>query len=421
VADINERFATIEQNPAGGLNRRQILTRAAALGVAVGLTGKSGGAALAQDATPAAAAPSGDPVRIGQPYNLTGGYASLDTPARDGSALAAKEINARGGVLGRPLELIVYDGRSDVPTIASITQRLVEEDQVIALAGLTDTSYMRAAGPVAQENQIPFLDVGGTAPIITQIGDFIFMLPFGDNVQAAAAAEYVAEQGWTTTALLVDEAMDYTKFLANYFEQAFTGAGGEVVSRLAYNIGDTDFSAQLTEFVNLDPQPDFYFISANPGEIGTIVAQARAAGLTAPIVGGDGYDTPDLARLGGQVTPVNDVIFTTHQGLYDDSPAAQAFIDAYQAEYGRAPENVFAALGYDGVNLMAAAIERAGTTDGPAVREALAATAGFEGVTGTISYEEGSRIPSKSVALIEVVDNENTLIEVVVPENVPAA
>ncbi|HYO30143.1 MAG TPA: ABC transporter substrate-binding protein, partial [Thermomicrobiales bacterium] len=190
---------------------------------------------------------------------------------------------------------------------------------------------------------------------------------------------------------------------------------------LAYNIGDTDFSAQITEFKNLNPQPDFYFISANPGEIGTIVQQVRAAGLAAPIVGGDGYDTPLLAELGGQAGPVNDVVFTTHQGIYDESPAAQAFIAAYEAEYGRAPENVFAALGYDGVNLMADAMTRAGTVDGPAVRDALAATEGFEGVTGTISYAEGSRIPSKSVALIEVVDNANTLIEVVVPENVPEA
>jgi len=214
VTDGTKRIATTGQSPASGLNRRQVLTRAAALGVAAGLTGRAG-QALGQDAT--AAAPTGDPIRIGQPYNLTGGYASIDTPARDGSALAAKEINARGGVLGRPLELIVYDGKSDVPTIASITQRLVEEDRVVALAGLTDTSYMRAAGPVAQENQIPFLDVGGTAPIITQIGDYIFMLPFGDNVQAAAAAEFAKEQGWQTAGMLVDEAMDYTKFLARYF------------------------------------------------------------------------------------------------------------------------------------------------------------------------------------------------------------
>jgi branched-chain amino acid transport system substrate-binding protein len=288
------------------------------------------------------------------------------------------------------------------------------------MVGLTDTSYMLAAGPVAQEAGIPFLDVGGTAPLITTVGDFIFMLPFGDNVQAAVAAEYAHEQGWTTAALLLDEAMDYTKFLAKYFKDRFTmeDIGGEIVSELSYSSGDTDFSGQLTEFVNLDPQPDFLFISANPSEIGTIIQQARDLGLTLPIVGGDGYDTPLLAEL---APGASNVFFTTHEGIYGDDPAAAAFSEAYEAEYGNPPEAVFAALGYDGIKLMADAITRAGTLDGAAVRDALAATQGFEGVTGTISYDEGSRIPSKSVALIEVVDGKNNLLEIVVPEVVPEA
>lgn len=398
---------------SGKITRRAVVVRAAALGVAAPTltTMLAASPVAAQDA---------EVIKIGQPYNLTGGYASVDQPASNGSALAAEEINAAGGVLGMPIELIVYDGKSDVPTISAVAKKLVEEDGVIAMVGLTDTSYMKAAGPVAQENQVPFLDVAGTAPVITSIGDYIFMLPFGDNVQAAVAAEFAKEKGWKTCAMLVDEAMDYTKYLAKYFDERFTSEdiGGTVVSRLAYNMGDTDFSAQLTEFKNLDPQPDFYFISANPGEIGTIVKQARDMGLTAPIMGGDGYDTPLLAELAG---PVNDVFFTTHQGIYDKSEKADAFIAAYEAKYGVPPENVFAALGYDGVYLMAAAIEAAGSTDGPAIREALAATSGWEGVTGTISYEEGSRIPSKSVALIEVKDGKNELIEIVVPEIVPEA
>ena len=260
---------------------------------------------------------AGEPIKIGSPYNLTGGYASIDNPAANGSRLAVKEINEAGGVLGRPLEIIIEDGKSDVPTITSVAKKLVEEDGVHVMAGLTDTSYMLAAGPVAQEAGIPFLDVGGTAPLITTVGDFIFMLPFGDNVQAAVAAEYAHEQGWTTAALLLDEAMDYTKFLAKYFNDRFTmeDIGGQIVSELSYSMGDTDFSAQLTEFVNLDPQPDFLFISSNPGEIGTIVRQARDLGLTMPIVGGDGYDTPLLAELGGDAA--TNIFFTTHQGIYD--------------------------------------------------------------------------------------------------------
>ena len=398
---------------SGKITRRAVVVRAAALGVAAPTltTMLAASPVAAQDA---------EVIKIGQPYNLTGGYASVDQPASNGSALAAEEINAAGGVLGMPIELIVYDGKSDVPTISAVAKKLVEEDGVIAMVGLTDTSYMKAAGPVAQENQVPFLDVAGTAPVITSIGDYIFMLPFGDNVQAAVAAEFAKEKGWKTCAMLVDEAMDYTKYLAKYFDERFTSEdiGGTVVSRLAYNMGDTDFSAQLTEFKNLDPQPDFYFISANPGEIGTIVKQARDMGLTAPIMGGDGYDTPLLAELAG---PVNDVYFTTHQGIYDKSEKADAFIAAYEAKYGTPPENVFAALGYDGIYLMAAAMEAAGSAEGPAIRDALAATAGWEGVTGTISYEEGSRIPSKSVALIQVKDGKNELLEIVVPEVVPEA
>jgi branched-chain amino acid transport system substrate-binding protein len=403
----------------GRYHRRQIIHRAAALGLAAPMAAamlKVAPGAAAQDS-----APSGEPIKIGSPFNLTGGYASVDNPAANGAKLAVKEINAAGGVLGRPLEHFIEDGKSDVPTITSITKKLVEENGVHVLVGLTDTSYMLAAGPVAQEAGLPFLDVAGTAPLITTVGDFVFMLPFGDNVQAAVAAEYVNEQGWKTTAILVDEAMDYTKFLAQYFKDRFTmeDIGGEVVSELAYSMGDTDFSAQLTEFVNLDPQPDFLFISANPGEIGTIVRQARDLGLTLPIVGGDGYDTPLLAELGGDAA--TNIVFTTHQGIYDQTPIAEEFNAAYEAEYGNPPEAVFAALGYDAIYLMTDAIERAGTTDGAAVRDALAATQGFEGVTGTVTYEPGIRIPSKSVALIEVVDGENQLIEIVVPEVIPPA
>jgi len=405
----------------GQYDRRGVIRRAMALGLAAPLVAAmmKAAPAAAQDASPAAA-PSGEPIKIGSPYNLTGGYASLDNPAANGSKLAVKEINAAGGVLGRPLEIYVEDGKSDIPTITSVTKKLVEEDGVNALVGLTDTSYMLAAGPVAQEAGLPFIDAGGTAPLITTVGDYIFMVPFGDNVQAAVSAEFAKEKGWKTAGLLVDEAMDYTKFLAKYFQDRFTmeDIGGQIVSELTYQSGDTDFSSQLTEFKNLNPAPDFLFISSNPQEVGTIIQQARDLGLEMPIVGGDGYDTPLLAEL---APTASNVFFTTHEGIYGDSPAAVAFGKAYEAEYGKPPEAVFAALGYDGIKLMADAMTRAGTIDGAAVRDALAATQGFEGVTGTISYEPGVRIPSKSVALIEVVDGKNTLLKIVTPEIVPPA
>ena len=405
---------------SGELSRRQILGRAAALGVSgsmlTALLRVAPGAGA--QATPTV---SGDPVVIGCPYNLTGGYASIDNPARDGSLLAAMELNAGDGILGRPVELKVYDGKSETTTISSVVQRLIEEDEVPVLVGLTDTSFMLAGGQLAQDAGVPFLDVGGTAPIITSIGDYIFMLPFGDNVQAAAAAEFANEKGWKTCALLLDEAMDYTKFLAAYFDARFTAddIGGEIIAESTYSMGDTDFSGQLTDFANLDPQPDFLFISSNPGEIGTIIKQARDLGLEQPILGGDGYDTTLLVELAGDTA--HDIYFTTHQGIFGDSPEGAAFLEAYEAEYGATPEVAFSALGYDGIKLMADAITRAGSLEGEAIRDALAATEGFKGATGEITYEEGERIPSKSVALVEIVDQVPTLIEIVVPETIPPA
>jgi branched-chain amino acid transport system substrate-binding protein len=386
--------------------RRAVLAGAASAVAAAGVA-RTGLGASAQS--------SDEPIKIGAPYNLNGALASIDNPARDGSLLAVKQINEAGGVLGRPIELVVYDGKSDLTTVTNITKQLIEEDNVVALVGLTDTSYMLAAGQIAQEAGRPFLDVGGTAPIITSVGDYIFMVPFGDNVQASAGAEFAVKQGWTTAALLYDSANDYTNFLASYFKARFTAddLAGQILDESTYQPGDPEYSSQLTEFQNLEPQPAFLYVAAMPENIGSIVAQARNFGLEQPILGGDGYDTPLLVELAGDKS--HDVYFTNHAGLLGGSPEGEAFVAAYQAEYNRAPESAFAALGFDGVKLMADAIARAGNTEGAAIRDALQATQGFKGATGEISYQPGARIPQKSVAIIEIIDGQQTLVEIVVP------
>ncbi len=223
---------------------------------------------------------------------------------------------------------------------------------------------------------------------------------------------------FVTAVLLYDNANDYTNFLAAYFKARFTAEdlAGQILDESTYQPGDPEYSSQLTEFQNLNPQPAFLYIAAMPENIGSIVAQARDFGLEQPILGGDGYDTPLLVELAGDKS--HDVYFTNHAGLLGGSPEGEAFVAAYHTEYNRAPESAFAALGYDGVKLMADAIERAGTTDGAAVRDALQATHGFRGATGEISYPVGSRIPQKSVAIIEIVDERQTLVEIVVPQQV---
>jgi branched-chain amino acid transport system substrate-binding protein len=378
-------------------------------------------AAAAKPTTaPAPAAAAGKTIKIGMPYGITGELSSIEGESAKGSQLAVKEINAAGGINGMQIEPFYADTKSDITTATTVVSQMVDSNKVDVLVGLTDTSYMLATGPVAQKAGVPFMDVGGTAPIITSVGDYIFMLPFGDNTQAAATAEFTyGKKGWRNATMLMDTEWDYTKFLAKYFIDRFTEQGGKMVLEDTYKGGDKDFSAQLTKIKNLQPQPDFVFVSANPDDIGTIVKQARDQGVMLPIVGGDGYDTPLLTDVPGPEKSAN-VFFSTHLGIYGDDPTAAKFRDSFKKEFGQEPQSVFAALGYDGVNLMADAIKRAGSPDHKAIRDALASTKGWKGASGEITYPPGDRIPSKSVALIEVKDGKFNLLNIVVPAKIPA-
>jgi branched-chain amino acid transport system substrate-binding protein len=375
--------------------------------------------AAAAKPTTAPAAATGKTIKIGVPAGITGALSSIEGEASQGSQLAIKQINAAGGINSTMIEPLYADTKSDITTATTVVTQMVESNKVDVLVGMTDTSFMLATGPVAQKAGVPFLDIGGTAPVITSLGDYIFMLPFGDNTQAAATAEFTyAKKGWKSAAMLMDTEWDYTKFLSKYFIDRFTEEGGKMLLEDTYKSGDKDFSAQLTKIKNLQPQPDFVFISAVPDDIGTIVKQARDQGVSLPIVGGDGYDTPLLTEVAGPEKSAN-VFFSTHLGVYGDDPAAAKFRDAFKAEYGQEPQSVFAALGYDGINLVADAIKRAGSTDHKAIRDALAATKGWKGSSGEITYPSGERIPSKSVALIEVKEGKFNLLDVVVPEKIP--
>jgi branched-chain amino acid transport system substrate-binding protein len=410
--------ALIQDAIAKRTTRRDILRRGAALGVASSMIG----AMITVSESTKVWAQDAEPIVIGCPYNLTGAMQSIDVPAKDGSMLAAAMLNAADGVLGRQVQLVVENGESDLTVVTTITKKMVDSDHVVAFAGLTDTDYVRAAGAVAQENKLPFVNVGATAPILAQIGNFIFFVPFGDNVQAAVAAEFCNEQGWKTAAMLVNDGTSYTKFLSQYFKERYgmDDIGGEIVLEKAYKAEDTDFSGQITDIKNLDPQPSMIFAAAVPFEVGTLIKQIRDAGITIPIVGGDGYDTPSLLELAGDQAV--DVYFTTHEGIYgDQSPESKTFTDAFNTEYGKMPDSIFAALGYDGINLLCDAIKRAGDTDGEMVREALAATTGYKGATGEISYVDGSQIPAKSVAIIVTKDGKFELVKTTVPATVPEA
>src|SRR5215207_2883751 len=363
-----------------------------------------------------------EPIRIGLGFDLTGAESSLDLPAANGAQLAIDEINANGGVLGQQIEGILHDTRYEMDITAQVAHQFVEEDGVSAVVGFTDSDSVLASGPILQAAGIPFITAGATSPLLPeQIGDLFFMACFGDNVQAAAAAEYAYENFGPTAYLLTDEGVEYTTLLAAYFKARFEELGGTIVLEDTYADDATDFSAQITKIRALAEQPDFYFISAMPYNVGPVVLQFRQAGLDGPIVGGDGYDTPDILSVAGE--SANNVYFTTH-ALMDPElgiESIQAFMTAYNDKYGHAPENAFAALGYDAMKLLADAIERAGSTDATAIQEALLATTDFPGITGLITYANGEHIPQKGVTIIEIADGQFTLAEEVVPETVPPA
>jgi amino acid/amide ABC transporter substrate-binding protein, HAAT family (TC 3.A.1.4.-) len=381
-------------------------------------------AACAPAATPTAAPATptgGPPIRIGAPFNLTGGMASIDVPAANGARLAAEEINAAGGVLGRPLELLIRDTKTDPATAATVVTQLIEQDKVVAVIGFNDSDYVLAAGPICQRAGIPFITVGATSPRLPgQVGDMLFLTPFGDNVQAAVGAEFAFEKFGKTAYLLWDKGAEFTTVLAKYFKDRFTELGGSIVLEDTYQSGDKDFSAQIAKVKALPQQPDFYYISALPDDVGTIVKQFRNAGITGPIVGGDGYDTPLLIQVAGPAA--ENVFFTTHSLLTADSPneRVRKFVTAYKQKYGTEPEAVFAALGYDTVYVLAEAIRRAGSTDGQAIKKALESIRDFPAVTGVINYSPQSHIPQKGVTVIEVKGGKFTLAAERVPQKVPA-
>jgi branched-chain amino acid transport system substrate-binding protein len=362
-------------------------------------------------------------INIGGTYNLTGAMASLDVPASHGSLLAVKEINAAGGVLGKQINYILLDGKTDSATNGNIATQLITTNKVVAIVGNTDSDSALAIGPIAQKAGVPYLTAGATSPKLPdQVGDYMFLAPFGDNVQAAAGAEYMYNKlNCRNVWRFWDKGAEYTTLLAKYWQERFEEMGGKMVLDDTYTQGDTDFSAQITRLKALSPQPDCLYVAAlQASDAGAIAKQLRDAGITLPMVGGDGYDGPELVGVGG--TGAENTFFTTHAFISADkgSDKMKAFIAAYNKEYGTNPESAFAALGYDAVYLMVDAIKRANSTDSKAIHDALAATKGLAGVTGTVTYQPGIRVPQKSVTIIAIKDGQYSLAEEVTPEKVPA-
>jgi len=358
----------------------------------------------------AAASLGAEPIRIGFFMSMTGRDASFGEASLRGAMLAVDGLNGGGGVLHRPVELVVEDDRSLAGEAATAAKKLISRDRVVALVGECSSARTLEAAPIAQSSGIPLVTPASTSPRVTQAGDAIFRVCFVDSFQGDVIATFARRRlGLTRAALLVDSTAPYSVGLAEYFSKRFAALGGEVVARQSYSGTDTDFRAQLTAIRAAGPDALFlpgYYVAA-----GLVARQARDLGLRATLLGGDGFEAPQLLEIGGDA--LEGAYYSTHFAAENTDPVSRAFVEAFRARYGAAP-NGLSALTYDAVRLVADAIRRAGTTDRGPLRLALSGTRGFPGVTGltTINAERNA---DKEAAIITVRNGRLTFVEAIRP------
>jgi branched-chain amino acid transport system substrate-binding protein len=355
--------------------------------------------------------PPGGVIKVGEFASLTGSEATFGQMSHHGTELAIAEFNAAGGVLGQKLELHTEDNQSKHGESKTIAKKLISRDGVIALLGEVASSRSLEAAPVCQESKIPQISPSSTNPKVTEIGDYIFRVCFTDPQQGKALAQ-LAQRTLKAhrVAVLTDAASAYSVGLGTYFKAAFTSAGGELTGEAKYSAGDKDFSAQLTAIKAQNPEA--LFVPGYYTEVGLIARQARALGIQAPLFGGDGWESSELVNIGGAA--VEGDYFSTHFSPQEQDPAVQKFVHDFEAKYGTTPDGM-AALGYDSALVLADAIKRAGSTAGAKVRDALAATSDFPGITGKITID-ARRNATKPLVILQVKDGKFHLVEKIAPQ-----
>jgi branched-chain amino acid transport system substrate-binding protein len=360
----------------------------------------------------AGTAAAADTVRVGVYLPLTGQMAYGGQLELEGIQMAYKEMPE---ILGQKVELFVVDNKSDKVESANAVKRLIDKEKVVAIIGTYGSSLAMAGGEVAEKSAIPMVGTSCTNPLVTQGKKYIFRVCFIDPFQGAGAATYAfKELGFKKAALLVDVANDYSVGLASFFQKSFAKQGGEVVANLKYQSGDQDFTAQLTEIIS--KKPDVMFIPSYFAEGAIIMKQAQELGAQFRIMGGDALDNPKIVEIGGAA--VEGFVHTTFPydpSMKDMSPMAQKFTDNWNKTYPGKEPNVNAALGYDTYMLVLDAIKRAGKADPAAITTALAATKGFEGVTGATTIN-ATHDAEKPVGLVLIKGGKKTYVGSITPE-----
>jgi branched-chain amino acid transport system substrate-binding protein len=376
------------------IGTRRTLAAAGALAMAMALGAckdhQGGGAAAVNE------------IVVGEYGSMTGSEATFGQSTHNGLTMAIEEINAAGGIKGKKVKLVSYDDQGKTSEVGTAVTRLITSDEALAVIGEVASSLSIAGGQICQQHGVPMISPSSTNPRVTETGDYVFRVCFIDPFQGFVMAKFMTDApaqnglGLKKAALLVDQRQAYAQGLARDFDAALGKLGGTVVANEKYQGGDQDFSAQLTRIKAAAPEA--IYIPGYYTDVANIAKQVRAIGITVPLLGGDGWES--VTDIGG--SGIDGAFYSNHYAPEDNRPEVQRFVATYKGRYQKTPDSM-AALGYDAMMLLKNAVERAPGGDLPAwrksVRDAIATTKDFQGVTGRISIDAGRNATKPAVVL----------------------
>ncbi len=351
-----------------------------------------------------------DTIKLGEFASMTGKEAAFGQNVNKGTRLAIEESNAAGGVLGRTLELITEDDQSKPGESATVVKKLISRDKVVVILGEITSGRTLEAAPIAQAAKIPLISPGATNVEVTAKGNYIFRICFIDDFQGTVMAKFARETlKLKRVAILSSVSSAQSVGLAKYFRERFTSASTAIAAEQKYSEGEKDFRAQLTAIKAAGA--DGIFVPGYYAEAALICKQARDLGLTLPLLGVDGWESPDLLAIAGAAA--EGCYLSTHFSPESKAPVVVAFNERYQKRWGLSA-NALSVLGYDATMLAIDAIRRAGSTDGAKIRDALAATQDYPAVTGAITFD-ANRNPTKNAVVLTVKNGTFTFVQDVSP------
>jgi len=328
---------------------------------------------------------------------MTGSEATFGSSTHMGIEMAFEQINAAGGVKGKKFKVVSLDDQGKPDEAATAVTKLITQDKIVALLGEVASSRSLAMAPIAQAHGVPMITPSSTNPKVTEQGNYIFRVCFIDPFQGTVMAKFAQDTlKLKNVAILRDVKNDYSVGLADYFTQTFTKNGGTIVVDQSYSAGDMDFKSQLTAI--RAKKPEAIYVPGYYTEVGLIARQAKELGLNVPLMGGDGWDSPKLTEIGGK--SIEGAYFSNHYSPEDQSPVVQKFLSEFRAKYGVVPDSM-AAMGYDAAKVLANAMTRAPELSNTAIRDAIATTKDYPGVTGVITLNE-KRDAVKSAVVLKV-------------------